>query len=39
VTLHTEDGEAISTRDRLRNRLGFKNVVDVKNGIYLEAVH
>ncbi len=30
VTLHIEDGEAISTRDRLRNRLGFKNVVDVK---------
>jgi phosphoribosylformylglycinamidine (FGAM) synthase PurS component len=30
VALHIEDGEAISTRDRLRNRLGFKNVVDVK---------
>lgn len=26
VALHIEDGEAISTRDRLRNRLGFKNV-------------
>jgi phosphoribosylformylglycinamidine (FGAM) synthase PurS component len=30
VALHIEDGEAISIRDRLRNRLGFKNVVDVK---------
>ena len=30
VALHIEDGEAISTRDRLRNRLGFENVVDVK---------
>lgn len=30
VALHIEDGEAISTRDRLRNRLGFGNVVDVK---------
>jgi phosphoribosylformylglycinamidine (FGAM) synthase PurS component len=30
VALHIEDGEAISTRERLRNRLGFKNVVDVK---------
>jgi phosphoribosylformylglycinamidine synthase subunit PurS len=30
VGLHIEDGEAISTRERLRNRLGFKNVVDVK---------
>jgi phosphoribosylformylglycinamidine (FGAM) synthase PurS component len=30
VALKIEDGEAISTRDRLRNRLGFKNVVDVK---------
>lgn len=30
VALHIEDGEAISTKDRLRNRLGFKNVVDVK---------
>ncbi|MDM7911841.1 MAG: phosphoribosylformylglycinamidine synthase subunit PurS [Methanotrichaceae archaeon] len=30
VALHIEDGEAISTRDRLRNRLGFKNVTDVK---------
>jgi phosphoribosylformylglycinamidine (FGAM) synthase PurS component len=30
VALHIEDGEAISTRDRLRNRLGFSNVVNVK---------
>ena len=30
VGLHIEDGEAISTRERLRNRLGFKNVTDVK---------
>ncbi len=30
VALHIEDGEAISTIDRLQNRLGFKNVVDVK---------
>jgi phosphoribosylformylglycinamidine synthase subunit PurS len=30
VALHIEDGEAISTRERLRNRLGFKNVVNVK---------
>ena len=30
VALHIDDGEAISTRDRLRNRLGFKNVTDVK---------
>ena len=30
VALHIEDGEAISTRDRFRSRLGFKNVVDVK---------
>jgi phosphoribosylformylglycinamidine synthase subunit PurQ / glutaminase len=30
VALHIEDGEAISTRERLRNRLGFGNVVDVK---------
>ncbi len=30
VALHIEDGEAISTRERLRNRLGFKNVVDVR---------
>jgi len=30
VSLHIEDGEAISTRDRLRNRLGFKNVMSVK---------
>jgi phosphoribosylformylglycinamidine (FGAM) synthase PurS component len=30
VALHIEDGEAISVRERLRNRLGFKNVVDVK---------
>jgi phosphoribosylformylglycinamidine (FGAM) synthase PurS component len=30
VALHIEDGEAISTRDRLRNRLDFKNVTDVK---------
>jgi phosphoribosylformylglycinamidine synthase subunit PurS len=30
VALHIEDGEAISTRERLRNRLGFKNVIDVK---------
>jgi phosphoribosylformylglycinamidine synthase subunit PurS len=30
VALHIEDGEAISIRERLRNRLGFKNVVDVK---------
>lgn len=30
VALHIEDGEAISMRERLRNRLGFKNVVDVK---------
>jgi len=30
VALHIEDGEAISVRDRLRNRLGFANVVAVK---------
>jgi phosphoribosylformylglycinamidine (FGAM) synthase PurS component len=30
VGLHIEDGEAISIRERLRNRLGFKNVTDVK---------
>ncbi len=30
VALSIEDGEAISVRDRLRNRLGLKNVVDVK---------
>src|SRR5512137_1571560 len=30
VGLHIEDGEAISTRERLRNRLGFKNVTEVK---------
>jgi phosphoribosylformylglycinamidine synthase subunit PurS len=30
VSLHIEDGEAISTRDRLRNRLGFKSVRDFK---------
>jgi phosphoribosylformylglycinamidine synthase subunit PurS len=30
VALNIEDGEAISTRDRLRNRLGIKNVLDVK---------
>jgi len=30
VALHIEDGEAISTRERLRSRLGYQNVVDVK---------
>ena len=30
VGLHIEDGEAISTRDRLHNRLRFKNVRDLK---------
>lgn len=30
VALHIEDGEAISTRDLLRNRLGFKNVKAVE---------
>jgi phosphoribosylformylglycinamidine synthase subunit PurS len=30
VALHIEDGEAISIRERLRSRLGFENVVDVK---------
>jgi phosphoribosylformylglycinamidine (FGAM) synthase PurS component len=30
VSLHIEDGEAISVRDRLRNRLGIKNVREVK---------
>ena len=30
VALHIEDGEAISIRERLRSRLGFFNVVDVK---------
>jgi len=30
VALKIEDGEAISIRERLRNRLGFANVVDVK---------
>jgi phosphoribosylformylglycinamidine (FGAM) synthase PurS component len=30
VALKIEDGEAISIKERLRNRLGFKNVVDVK---------
>jgi phosphoribosylformylglycinamidine (FGAM) synthase PurS component len=41
VALHIEDGEAISTRDRLRNRLGFKNVTDVKKAtiwkLYIEG--
>ncbi|MGA9098008.1 MAG: phosphoribosylformylglycinamidine synthase subunit PurS [Methanotrichaceae archaeon] len=43
VALHIEDGEAISTRDRLRNRLGFKNVVDVKKAtiwkLYLKGAN
>ena len=30
VGLHIEDGEAISTRDRLSSRLRFKNVRDLK---------
>ena len=30
VDLHIEDGEAISIRERLRNRLGFKNITNVK---------
>jgi len=30
VSLHIEDGEAISTRDRLRNRLGFEGVRDLR---------
>jgi phosphoribosylformylglycinamidine (FGAM) synthase PurS component len=30
VSLHIEDGEAISIRDRLRNRLGIKNVREVR---------
>ncbi|MCK9407268.1 MAG: phosphoribosylformylglycinamidine synthase subunit PurS [Methanothrix sp.] len=30
VALHIEDGEAIAIRDRLRKRLGYQNVVDVK---------
>jgi phosphoribosylformylglycinamidine (FGAM) synthase PurS component len=30
VALHIEDGEAISIQERLRSRLGFENVVDVK---------
>jgi phosphoribosylformylglycinamidine (FGAM) synthase PurS component len=30
VSLHIEDGEAISIRDRLRNRLGIKDVKEVK---------
>lgn len=30
VALHIENGEAMSTRERLPNRLGFKNVVNVK---------
>jgi phosphoribosylformylglycinamidine synthase subunit PurS len=30
VALAIEDGEAVSVRDRLRNRLGFRNVTDVK---------
>jgi phosphoribosylformylglycinamidine (FGAM) synthase PurS component len=30
VALHIEDGEAISARERLRNRLGIKDVQDVK---------
>ena len=30
VSLHIEDGEAISVRERLRNRLGFSNVLDVR---------
>lgn len=33
VALKIEDGEAISTRERLRSRLGFTNVVDVKKAI------
>jgi len=30
VSLHIEDGEAISIRDRLRNRLGIKGVREVR---------
>lgn len=30
VALHIEDGEAISIRERLKSRLGFSNVVNVK---------
>lgn len=30
VALHIEDGEAIAIRERLRRRLGYQNVVDVK---------
>jgi phosphoribosylformylglycinamidine (FGAM) synthase PurS component len=30
VALHIEDGEAISIHERLKSRLGFSNVVDVK---------
>jgi phosphoribosylformylglycinamidine (FGAM) synthase PurS component len=30
VSLHIEDGEAISTRDRLRNRLGIREVKEVR---------
>ncbi len=33
VGLHIEDGEAISIRDRLRSRLRFKNVRDLKKAI------
>ncbi len=43
VALHIEDGEAISIRDRLRNKLGFKNVVDVKKAtiwkLYLKGAN
>ncbi|MCJ7443771.1 MAG: phosphoribosylformylglycinamidine synthase subunit PurS [Methanotrichaceae archaeon] len=30
VNLHIEDGEAISTQNRLHNRLGYRNIRDVK---------
>lgn len=42
VALHIEDGEAISMQNRLRNRLGFKNVTSLKKAtiwkLYLVGV-
>jgi phosphoribosylformylglycinamidine (FGAM) synthase PurS component len=43
VSLHIEDGEAISVRDRLRNRLSIREVKDVKKAtvwkLYLRGEH
>ena len=38
VALHIEDGEAISIRDRLRNRLGIQECGGCEEGHCLEAV-